>query len=218
MTMDEVWPAVLRVLKTKGLEFEDVQLAEDSDREDILREMFPNAPLYRAFANTTWLKLSRILNNNKLQQQQTSPRSPSNGMYYPPQAQQQPLGSPGFSQVSHGNQDLSSLDVWTAFLASLSSKDLQFEDVQHASLDDRWTLLNEVFPTSALWRAQAASFWEQLCPYRLLAKSADSLPNHPSMHSTRHVASVPVPQPLTMSVAPYVVHPYSPPAGLYGLS
>eukprot|EP01060_Flectonema_neradi_P025630 TRINITY_DN34427_c0_g1_i1.p1 TRINITY_DN34427_c0_g1~~TRINITY_DN34427_c0_g1_i1.p1 ORF type:complete len:169 (+),score=32.99 TRINITY_DN34427_c0_g1_i1:49-555(+) len=143
--MEAVWPAVLKALQSRGLEFEDVQFAEQKDREDILREIFPKAPLYRAHANTVWIKLSKLL---AAPQQQASPmgvRSVS-----------------GSASPERQQQNISSLDVWTAFLSSLSCNDLTFTDVQYATVEDRNALLMEVFPSSPLWRAQALSFWEKL--------------------------------------------------------
>eukprot|EP01064_Diplonema_japonicum_P002412 TRINITY_DN11522_c0_g1_i1.p1 TRINITY_DN11522_c0_g1~~TRINITY_DN11522_c0_g1_i1.p1 ORF type:complete len:219 (+),score=51.47 TRINITY_DN11522_c0_g1_i1:36-692(+) len=157
--MEAVWPAVLKALKSRGLDFEDVQLAEDGDREDILREIFPHAPLYRAYANTMWIRLSKIISPRREHQIQGQLQlSPEQQQQHTFQAQQQQL------QVTAANTNLSSLDIWTAFLSSLSCKDLAFEDVQHAPVDDRSAMLQEVFPTNPLWRAQAASFWEQLVP------------------------------------------------------
>ena len=142
--MEAVWPAVLKALQSRSLEFEDVQFAEQNDREDILREIFPRAPLYRAHANTIWIKLSRILS---APQQTASPGVRSGSASASPE---------------HHQQNISSLDVWTAFLSSLSCNDLTFADVQYATPDDRNALLFEVFPSSPLWRAQALSFWEKL--------------------------------------------------------
>ena len=169
--MLSVWPAVLRALRSRGLEFEDVQLAEDGDRDDILREIFPNAPLYRAYAGTMWIRLSRIIAGGQ-------GASQGEDTHIAPQQQQQQQQQPPQQQ----DDQLSSLDIWTAFLSALSYKDLSFEEVKYAQLDDRWAMLQEVFPHNPLWRAQACSFWEQLCSAH--AKEHPS----PTAHSPAHAA------------------------------
>eukprot|EP01063_Lacrimia_lanifica_P021005 TRINITY_DN28259_c0_g1_i1.p1 TRINITY_DN28259_c0_g1~~TRINITY_DN28259_c0_g1_i1.p1 ORF type:complete len:190 (+),score=71.89 TRINITY_DN28259_c0_g1_i1:39-608(+) len=58
--MGDVWQTVLATLRSKNLEFADVQMAEDADRENILREVFPTQPLCRAYANTVWVRLAWI--------------------------------------------------------------------------------------------------------------------------------------------------------------
>eukprot|EP01061_Rhynchopus_euleeides_P023843 TRINITY_DN38646_c0_g1_i1.p1 TRINITY_DN38646_c0_g1~~TRINITY_DN38646_c0_g1_i1.p1 ORF type:complete len:216 (+),score=29.84 TRINITY_DN38646_c0_g1_i1:61-648(+) len=191
MEMQSVWPAVLRALRSRGLEFEDVQLAEDSDREDILREIFPNAPLYRAYANTMWIRLSRIISAKG------SPARASSQEDAPAQLQPQ----------AQQEEALSSLDIWTAFLSALSYKDLTFEDVQYAQPDDRWAMLQEVFPHNPLWRAQACSFWEQLCP--VPGKQPGSPPHsHGATHSPQGQIQVPASlQPTNIMYSPPTISP-----------
>eukprot|EP01065_Artemidia_motanka_P010046 TRINITY_DN15244_c0_g1_i1.p1 TRINITY_DN15244_c0_g1~~TRINITY_DN15244_c0_g1_i1.p1 ORF type:complete len:262 (+),score=53.59 TRINITY_DN15244_c0_g1_i1:49-834(+) len=173
---EEVWTAVLRSLRTRGLEFEDVHLGDVEDVEAVLRDVFPEAPLYRALAATTWLRLSRILCPPEPSAQRaasasvapsaspglTGPLSAAAASVHPLLAhQQQEMQQHRLAGAHPLAGSANAVDAFGLFTTALAARNLQFSDIVHASVPDRWALLTEVFPHHPLWRAQVNSIWAQ---------------------------------------------------------
>eukprot|EP01062_Namystynia_karyoxenos_P054124 TRINITY_DN4432_c0_g2_i2.p2 TRINITY_DN4432_c0_g2~~TRINITY_DN4432_c0_g2_i2.p2 ORF type:complete len:336 (+),score=117.05 TRINITY_DN4432_c0_g2_i2:89-1009(+) len=193
---EAVWPTVLRVLRDRGLDFEDVHLAEACDREAILREIFPASPLCRAHASTIWVSLSRCMPDGDGAtpghsvppapapvQCDAFPAAPSlPAATYPlmPQVPSQPCWGAPAPPAQWGAQPQAPLNVgaWATFLNALSAKGLVFEDVQHAAPQDRAQMLYEVFPASPQFRHEANAMWEALVP--LVGSSRSPSPAQPA--------------------------------------